>query len=65
MADLKTTEVTHEITFSGHIVHGPEARELAKKIFGEQLRRFQEVGVGNNNPIDIMKIVTRKVGDSL
>ncbi len=64
MADQKTTEVTHEITFSCRIVHGPAARELAKKIFNEQLRRFQEVGIGNN-PIDLMRVLTRKEGDPL
>ncbi|EGO2129146.1 hypothetical protein ITP31_003969 [Salmonella enterica] len=65
MADQKTTEVTHEITFNCQIVHGPAARELAKKIFNEQLRRFQEVGIGNNKPIDLMRVLTRKEGDPL
>ena len=63
MPDLKVTEVTHEITFSGQIVHGPEARALAAKIFAEQLRRYQEYGV--NKGIDILQIITRKEGDPL
>lgn len=63
MPDNKTTEVTHEITFSGHIVHGPEARELAKKIFADQLRQYQECGLGKG--VDILKIATRKLGDPL
>lgn len=49
MPDNKTTEV-NEVTveFTGIIVHGPSARELAMRTLAAQMSYLDNLGIGSN-----------------